>query len=132
MAFSARQDSAPISGINVTPLVDVLLVLLIIFMISAPVIAHKSSLSFHGTGEIRPDTPPAPIRLAIDPDGTIFWNGSIVTDAMLVEQMTIAARAKEPPVLDIAAADGAAYEDVARVLAEAKVRGLPRVEFVER
>ena len=132
MAVSARHDSAPISGINVTPLVDVLLVLLIIFMISAPVIAHKSSLSFSGAGKTPLDTPPDPIRLTIDADGSIFWNGSIVTDAMLANQMTIAASAKEPPVLDIAAADGASYEDVARVLAEAKVRGLARVEFVER
>jgi biopolymer transport protein ExbD len=132
MAFSARHDSAPISGINVTPLVDVLLVLLIIFMISAPVIAHKASLSFPGAGTAHQDDPPRPIRVAIDADGSIFWNGSLVTDAALAEQMKIAGLSKEPPVLDIAAADGAAYEDVAKVLTEAKVQGLAKVQFVER
>lgn len=132
MAFSARHDSAPISGINVTPLVDVLLVLLIIFMISAPVIAHKASLSFPGPGSAQPVEPPQPIRVSIDADGSMFWNGSLVTDAALVEQMKIAALSKEPPVLNIAAADGASYEDVARVLTEAKVQGLAKVQFVER
>lgn len=132
MAFSARHDSAPISGINVTPLVDVLLVLLIIFMISAPVVAHKASLSFPGPGAAQPVDPPKPIRVAIDADGSMFWNGSLVTDAALEEQMKIAALAKEPPVLDIAAEDGAAYEDVAKVLTEAKVQGLAKVQFVER
>ena len=132
MAFSARHDSAPFSGINVTPLVDVLLVLLIIFMISAPVIAHKASVSLPGAGAAPHDDPPQPIRVAIDADGSMFWNGSLVTDAALTEQMKIAGLAKEPPVLKIAAADGAAYEDVARVLTEAKVQGLARVQFVER
>jgi biopolymer transport protein ExbD len=131
MAFSARYDSAPISDINVTPLVDVLLVLLIIFMISAPVIAHKSSLSFP-VGDKASVSTPDPIRVAIDPDGSIFWNGSLVTDAALSQQMMLAGKAKLPPALDIAAADGASYEIVAHVLAEAKVQGLERVEFVER
>ncbi|SEO61270.1 biopolymer transport protein ExbD [Luteibacter sp. UNC138MFCol5.1] len=132
MAFSARHDQAPISGINVTPLVDVLLVLLIIFMISAPVIAHKSSLSFSSAGLPTDTTPPKPIRVAIDADGSTFWNGVLVTDATLVEQMRLAAAGTTRPVLDVAAADGASYEDVARVLAEAKVQGLAKVEFVER
>lgn len=131
MAFSARHDSAPISGINVTPLVDVLLVLLIIFMISAPVIAHKASLSFPAGGEASTSTP-EPIRVAIDADGSVFWNGSLVNDATLSQQLILAGSSKVPPTLDIAAADGASYEDVARVLAEAKVQGLDRVEFVER
>src|SRR4051812_18981023 len=71
MAFSARQDAAPISGINVTPLVDVLLVLLIIFMISAPVVAHKARVDLPSPGSQPPTAMMEPIEITIEPNGVL-------------------------------------------------------------
>lgn len=131
MAFSARHDAAPISGINVTPLVDVLLVLLIIFMISAPVIAHKARVDLPAASPRGGDTV-EPVRVTIEPGGLLYWNDTPVTEAALLKQMDIAAAAADKPALHLAAADGAAYEDVASVLTEANVRGLSKIDFVER
>ncbi|MET0934820.1 MAG: biopolymer transporter ExbD [Luteibacter sp.] len=133
MAFSVRQDAAPISGINVTPLVDVLLVLLIIFMISAPVIAHKASVDLPAGGARPPSPAMEPIDITIEGGGMTFWNHVLVTDATLVTQMDLlGAREGEKPSLHISASDDAPYEDVAKVLAEAKVHGLSKIDFVNR
>jgi biopolymer transport protein ExbD len=133
MAFSARQEAAPISGINVTPLVDVLLVLLIIFMISAPVIAHKARVDLPSAGAVPPDAVQEPIDITIEPNGMTFWNHVLVTDATLATQMEIVgSRDGDKPSLHISASDEAAYEDVAKVLAEARVHGLSKIDFVNR
>ena len=131
MAFSARQDAAPISGINVTPLVDVLLVLLIIFMISAPVIAHKASVDLPSAGGHPPIAMQEPVDITIEANGMTFWNHALVTDATLATQMQIlGSREGDKPSLHMRAADNASYEDVAKVLAEAKVNGLSKIDFV--
>ena len=129
MAFSARVSSPAISTINVTPLVDVLLVLLIIFMITAPVITHKirTDLPQPGTNATA-DTDP--IRLSIQADGGMVWNGAPITDAQLTTQLSFAAMRNQQPELIIDAADGAQYQAVAHVLAQAKSQGLARVDFV--
>lgn len=133
MAFSARNDAAPISGINVTPLVDVLLVLLIIFMISAPVVAHKATVDLPIAGGDPPPTIPDPVDITIEPDGMTFWNHTLVTDATLATQMEILGRHEgQKPALHISASDQASYEDVAKVLAEAKVHGVSDIDFVNR
>ena len=133
MAFSARQDAAPISGINVTPLVDVLLVLLIIFMISAPVVAHKARVDLPSPGSQPPTAMQEPIDITIEPNSMTFWNHVLVTDAALATQMQIlGARDGDKPAIHIGASDEASYEDVAKVLAEAKVNGLSKIDFVNR
>jgi len=133
MAFSARQDAAPISGINVTPLVDVLLVLLIIFMISAPVVAHKARVDLPAPGSQPPTAMQEPIDITIEPNSMTFWNHVLVTDAALATQMQIlGAREGDKPAIHIGASDDASYEDVAKVLAEAKVNGLSKIDFVNR
>lgn len=133
MAFSARNEAAPISGINVTPLVDVLLVLLIIFMISAPVIAHKARVDLPAAGGAPPPIALEPVDITIEPNGMTFWNHVLVTDAALATQMEVlGARDGDKPALHISASDEASYEDVARVLAEAKVHGLSNIDFVNR
>lgn len=133
MAFSARNDAAPISGINVTPLVDVLLVLLIIFMISAPVVAHRARVDLPSTGSRPPAVAPDPVDITIEPNGMTFWNHTLVSDAALATQMEIlGARDGEKPAVHISASDQASYEDVAKVLAEAKLHGLSDIDFVNR
>jgi biopolymer transport protein ExbD len=133
MAFSARQEAAPISGINVTPLVDVLLVLLIIFMISAPVVAHKARVDLPSPGTQPPTAMQEPIDITIEAGSMTFWNHVLVTDAALATQMQVLGlREGDKPAIHISASDNASYEDVAKVLAEAKVNGLSKIDFVNR
>ncbi|QWT20823.1 biopolymer transporter ExbD [Bacillus sp. NP157] len=133
MAFSARAESSPIAGINVTPLVDVLLVLLIIFMISTPVIAQRNRVDLpNGTGEIL--DPPEPLRVTVDSGGMVFLNGTLVTDASLATQLDIAAASGRDdasliPHVELHAKDEAPYEDVARVLALVKAHRMERIDF---
>jgi biopolymer transport protein ExbD len=130
MAFSAKVESSPIAGINVTPLVDVLLVLLIIFMISAPVLMHKNRVDLPGPGNASTDHPD-PLRLTVDPGGMVFLNGTLVSDATLATQLDIATSRGEDrvPNVELHARDEAAYDDVARVLALVKAHGLSRIDF---
>jgi len=118
------------SGINVTPLVDVLLVLLIIFMITAPVITHKTKIDLPqlSSTPVTPDKADT-IRLAIQADGALYWNGVPVDESQLNTQLAIAAQQSLQPHLSIDAADGAAYQAVAHVLAQAKAQGLSRIDF---
>lgn len=130
MAFSAKVESSPIAGINVTPLVDVLLVLLIIFMISAPVLTHKNRVDLPGPGSTATGHP-EPLRLTVDPGGMVFLNGTLVSDATLATQLDIATSRGEGrvPNVELHARDEAAYDDVARVLALVKAHGLDRIDF---
>jgi len=111
MAFTTN-SSGPMSDINVTPLVDVMLVLLIIFMITAPVLAHK---------------------IKVDQSGAFYWNDAPVDELGLKAQFNvISQRAEsEQPEIQIAADDGAAYQYVATVLADAKSYNLVKIGFTE-
>ena len=133
MAFSAKIESPPIAGINVTPLVDVLLVLLIIFMISAQVVAHKNRVDLPASGDVF-NARPEPLRVTVDPGGMVFLNGTLVSDAALATQLDIAAStaqgdAAKIPHVELHARDQASYDDVARVLALVKAHGVTGIDF---
>jgi biopolymer transport protein ExbD len=133
MAFSAKVESPPIAGINVTPLVDVLLVLLIIFMITTQVVAHRNRVDLPGAGDAT-QARPEPLRVTVDPGGLVFLNGTLVSDAALATQLDIAASegqgdAAKTPRVELHARDQASYDDVARVLALAKAHGVTGIDF---
>lgn len=130
MAFSARVSRSDVmASINVTPLVDVLLVLLIIFMISSPIITHKARMDLPQPSKTFAE-PSTPIRLAIHADGAMYWNDTPVSQDQLTMQLSIAAAQSNQAALEIDAADGVAYEAVARVLAEAKTQGLAKIDML--
>jgi len=120
------------SEINVTPLVDVMLVLLIIFMITAPVLAHKIKVDLP---QPNPNPPPSniqdPIHLKIDQGGGLYWNDTPVDELGLKAQLAVIAQQPEQPEIQISAADAVAYEYVARVLADAKSYNLTKIGFSE-
>ncbi len=132
MAFSSGSTSGAISDINVTPLVDVLLVLLIIFMITAPVVAHKIKIDLPQPNPniVNPPDPVDPIRLQIHEDGSLYWNDTPVDEVGLKAQIAIVAQQANQPELQVDAADAAKYEVVARVLSDAKSQGLTKIGFV--
>jgi biopolymer transport protein ExbD len=118
--------------INVTPLVDVLLVLLIIFMITAPVLAHKIKVDLpQPNPNPPPSTPLDPIHLRIDQGGALYWNDIPVDELGLKAQLAVIAQQSNQPEIQIAADDAVAYQHVARVLADAKSYKLVKIGFTE-
>ena len=79
----SQDDSALMSEINMTPLVDVMLVLLIIFIITIPVINHAVRIELPSASSQREETKPARVSVAVDAAGQVFWNGQPVDDALL-------------------------------------------------
>lgn len=130
MAFSARVSAVPLAQINVTPLVDVLLVLLVIVMITSPVLTHKLKLDLPQPGKAAQTKTPATVHLSIHADGSMYWNDTPVNPAMLDAQLAIAAHSPLPPSLLVDPADGASYQVVAGAIASAKRQGLERIDFI--
>jgi biopolymer transport protein ExbD len=136
MAMSSGSTGGAMADINVTPLVDVLLVLLIIFMITAPVATKKIKIDLPqpNPNVQNPDNPPEPIRLKIDQQGAFYWNDTPVDELGLKAQLAVISQQTDPakqPELQINADDNVAYESVARVLADAKSYNLTKIGFTE-
>ena len=134
MSFTT-QTSGPMSEINVTPLVDVMLVLLIIFMITAPVLAHKIQVDLPqpNPNVVNPPNPLDPIHLKIDQAGAFYWNDTPVDELGLKAQLALIGQQDlaNQPEIQIAADDAVAYQYVARVLADAKSYNLVKIGFTE-
>ena len=132
MAFSSGGGSGPIADINVTPLVDVLLVLLIIFMITMPLLTHKIKVDLpQPTNNPPPETnPPDPILLSVRPGGQLFWNDEPITEVGLQAQLRVTAEKNPQPELQIKAERTTKYQEVATVMADAKNAGMTKIGFV--
>jgi biopolymer transport protein ExbD len=132
MAFSSGSGGGgPMAEINVTPLVDVMLVLLIIFMITAPLMAHKVKIELpEATLDERPVDPGRPITLALKEDGVIYWNDEKVPMAVLESQLAVEAQKKPQPRIDIRADKTTKYKLISDVVRTAKNVGIAKVGFV--
>ncbi|WNL46242.1 biopolymer transporter ExbD [Dyella sp. BiH032] len=132
MAMSTGDSSGgPMSEINVTPLVDVMLVLLIIFMITAPLMSHRITVELPTANPKVTDTEPVePMDLAIKPDGTMYLNDVEVTEAELKAQFAVAAAKSPQPELQIRADKTTEYKIVRKVLGSAKEQGMVHVGFI--
>ena len=135
MAFSSNAGSGPLSEINVTPLVDVMLVLLIIFMVTAPELQSPIEIDLpqRSDNPPPPSEPKEPIRLRIDASGQISWNGAPTPIANLEQEMQ-AVVANDPtnqPQLEIDTDPNADYGILARVLAAAKNAQMVKIGFVQ-
>ena len=116
--------------INTTPLVDVMLVLLIIFIITIPVMTHSVHLDLP-RATAQPNEPkPDAIALSIDANGGIHWNGDPVDAAQLENRIALAASAQPQPELHLHAERMTPYEKVAQVMAAAQNGGLDKIGFV--
>jgi biopolymer transport protein ExbD len=128
MSLAAHDDSRPIADMNTTPLVDVMLVLLILFIITLPVMTNSTNLHI-GRGE-PPETRRDAISLSIDFDGTILWNGTEVQDlAQLERYFKVEAGKANQPELHVLPDRRAKYDTVAQVLAIAQRSGMQRIGF---
>ncbi|MGO4702588.1 ExbD/TolR family protein [Dyella sp. 2RAB6] len=132
MAMSSGDSSGgPMSEINVTPLVDVMLVLLIIFMITAPLMSHRITVDLPTANPKVVDAEQVePMDLAIKPDGTMYLNDVEVTEAELKAQFAVAASKSPQPELQIRADKTTEYKIVRKVLGSAKEQGMVHVGFI--
>ena len=143
MAFASNSGGGPMADINVTPLVDVMLVLLIIFMVTVPPLSYpiQVDLPQPSTMPPPPGMPPPPIRIRIDAAGGVSWNGSPVDMRILQSQFdVVGARGDTPagtidatkqPAIEIETDRDAEYEMLAKVLSRAKNANLVKINFVD-
>jgi biopolymer transport protein ExbD len=131
MAFASKNTAGPMADINVTPLVDVMLVLLIIFMLTAPVLAHRVEIDLPQKTTAPPlqQDPPPPISLRITALGELYWNDQPMIRAALEPQLRIEAGKDPQPELQVDAEMETEYEIVAGVLATAKNVGIDKIGF---
>ncbi len=128
LSDSSDEDFNP--EINTTPLVDVMLVLLIIFIITIPVINHSVKLDLPRATTQPNDVKPETVNLTIDGDGKLLWNNREVSEGELQQKIAVAAQATPQPELHLRAERTTQYEKVAQVMAAAQNGGLSKIGFI--
>ena len=137
MAFSSNAGEGPMADINIIPLCDVMLVLLIIFMVTAPQLSYPIDIDLPQRVLDPPPQlvePPEPIRLRIDPAGQIFWNDSPTPQSALRNMMESEVQ-RDPgnqPTLEIDVSEDADYGILAKVLPSAKNAQMVKIGFVKK
>jgi biopolymer transport protein ExbD len=131
VAFGTQDETDEVMNeINMTPLVDVMLVLLIIFIITVPVMKHSVNIDLPRATNQPQDTKPETVRLSVDAQGRYFWNESPVDEKDL-ERMLKAEAAKSPqPELHLRGDKEVRYEKVAQAMAAAQQAGLRKIGFI--
>ncbi|MFZ5454252.1 MAG: ExbD/TolR family protein [Pseudomonadota bacterium] len=132
MAFASfeQDDDGPMAEINMIPLIDVMLVLLIIFMVTAPLLTHAVKVDLPKESTSANTLPPENIQIAIGPDEQLYWAGEkIDTDTLKAKLQEAAAKDKNAEI-QLRADQNVPYRSVAHVLSEAARLGLTRIGFV--
>jgi biopolymer transport protein ExbD len=131
MAFGTQDESDEVMNeINMTPLVDVMLVLLIIFMITVPVMKHAVDIDLPRATNQPQDAKPEMIRLSIDASGQYYWNEAKVSDEALLTQLQAISGQTPQPELQIRGDRAVRYERVALAMAAAKRTGIKKIGFL--
>ncbi len=133
MAFSSGGGGGPMAEINVTPLVDVMLVLLIIFMITAPLMSHKIKVelpqaNLDNRSEKIPPAPP--VTVTIKEDGTIYWNDAPITKELLESQLSVEAQKTPQPAVNLRGDKTTKYGNIRAVVDIAQAQGIRTVGYV--
>jgi biopolymer transport protein ExbD len=129
-AFNPHRQQSMMSDINVTPMVDVMLVLLIIFILTAPLFTHAVKVDLPQASAKPAQAAPGSVTIAIDGAGRLYWDKDLVDAAGLDARLARAAAMSPQPELQLRADKNTRYEVVAQVMAAAQQRGLTRLGFV--
>ena len=131
MAFGTQDDQDEVMNeINMTPMVDVMLVLLIIFIITVPVMKHAVNIDLPRASNVPQDAKPETIRLSVDASGDFFWNETKVAEEAMLLQLKAAATQNPQPELHIRGDKAVRYERVATAMAAAQQAGIRKIGFV--
>ena len=129
-SFNSQQQHSVKAEINVVPLVDVMLVLLVIFIITAPLLTNAVKIDLPKASSNPNVTKPDHIEFAIREDGSLFWNGELIPVQSLPARFALEAKKQPQPELHIRADRLTHYEKVAQVMSDAAKTGLVRIGFV--
>ncbi|WP_395703704.1 ExbD/TolR family protein [Aquabacterium sp.] len=129
-SFDAKRSGAPMSEINMVPLIDVMLVLLVIFIVTAPLLTQAVKLELPKASSQVNDLRPERIEFAIDAAGTLYWNGEAVTRAEAQRRFALEGRKPVQPEIHLRADQNVPYRHVAFALADASKAGLTKVGFI--
>jgi biopolymer transport protein ExbD len=133
MAFSNpsdNDDQGLMAEINMTPFVDVMLVLLIIFIVTLPVIQHSVKIELPKASSSVSAAKPEMIQVSIDKNSQIYWNNELVSLSEYSQKAQSAANNNPPPEISLRADRRVMYEIVAQVLSTSKKMGLTKIGFV--
>lgn len=127
---NSASHSAPMSEINTTPLVDVMLVLLVIFIITAPLLTHAVKIDLpQANSQLAPEKPEI-ISISIDGNGQMYWNETTMDKGVLKEKLAKIAKQTPQPELHIRADKETRYQILAEVMADAQNAGVSKLGFV--
>jgi len=128
---TSEDEGRALSDINTTPLVDVMLVLLIVFMITIPVITQTVPVDLPEVSNEATKTKPENINISVNKEGQVFWNQSLVPDNDdLLRRLESVAVMKPQPEVHIRADQQTRYENVGRVIVDAQRKGIMKVGFI--
>lgn len=131
MAFGTQDDTDEVMNeINMTPMVDIMLVLLIIFIITVPVMKHSVNIDLPRASSQAQDVKPQTLRLSVDADGSYFLNDEKIADESLAPRLKAAAAQNPQPDLHIRGDKAVRYERVAQAMAAAQQAGLRKIGFI--
>jgi biopolymer transport protein ExbD len=131
-SFDRQSSGAPVAEINMVPLIDVMLVLLVIFIVTAPLLTHAVKLELpQATSQVNPPVP-VKIDFAIDAEGQRYWNGERVSREDAAVRFVAEGGKPVPPEIHLRADQEVAYRHVAQTLADASKAGLTKVGFVSQ
>lgn len=131
-SFNAQRTAAPVGEINMVPLIDVMLVLLVIFIVTAPLLTHAVKIDLPHASAQPNVLKPEKIDFAIDAAGQRFWNGERVTREDAAQRFAAAGRLQPVPEVHLRVDEASAYRAVAETLADASRAGVTRIGFVSQ
>ena len=126
----SADDGRPMNEINTTPLVDVMLVLLIVFMITIPVITHNVPVALPHVRNEATKTKPENINISVNKEGQIYWGTQLLDNAQLLDRFAAAAVLKPQPEVHVRADQATQYQYVGRVIVDAQRKGIMKVAFI--
>jgi len=128
--FSDNDAGRPMAQINMIPLIDVMLVLLIIFMVTAPLLTHSIKINLpRATTRVNIEKPET-VTLSIDASGNLFWANSRIDDAQLAANLAGAVRRNPQPELHLRAEKTTQYQRLAEVMSAAQNAGVIKIGFI--
>jgi biopolymer transport protein ExbD len=131
MSVGSGGEGAPMMEINTTPLIDVMLVLIIVLIMSIPIMTHATKLDMPQTNNPPPPVRPEVIEIDVDFDGTIVWNGTVVSGIPQLESFFRSERYKVPqPEFHLRPDRRSRYEVTAQVMAAAQRNHMKKMGFV--
>lgn len=128
--FNQEGQQAPMSDINMVPLIDVMLVLLIIFMITAPLLTHSVKIDLPTASSEISNEEPETVTLAINEKGVMYWNNEVIDDRQLVLRLAEAAAQSKQPELHLRADRDTRYQRLAEIMSQARQAGIQKMGFI--